>query len=170
MRTLHLLRHAKSSWDDVALPDHERPLAPRGLRAAAAMRDHVAAAGLHVELVLVSPAVRAQQTWESVAAGVVAGQVRTEAAIYEASANELLRLVHGVDGELGSVLLVGHNPGFHDLALTLAGEGEDQALTALRSKYPTGALASLAFDGEWSSLVASSGQLVSFVRPRDLER
>ena len=170
MRTLHLLRHAKSSWDDSALPDRDRPLAPRGLRAAAAMRDHMAAAGLHVDLVLVSPALRARQTWEAVAAGVVAGHVRTEATIYEASATELLRLVHGVDGELGSVLLVGHNPGFHDLALTLAGAGEHEALTALRSKYPTGALASLEFDQEWSSIGAGAARLVSFVRPRDLMR
>lgn len=170
MRTLHLLRHAKSSWDDPALPDHDRPLAPRGLRAAAAMRDHVAAIDLHVDLVLVSSARRAQQTWESVAPGVVAGEVRTERAIYGATANELLQLVHRVDRELRSVLLVGHDPGFHDLASSLAGDGDTEALAALRAKYPTGALASIAFDEQWSSIASDDGRLVSFVRPRDLER
>jgi len=170
MRTVHLLRHAKSSWDDATLPDHDRPLAPRGLRAAAAMRDHAAATGLQVDLVLVSSARRAQQTWESVAPGVVVGEVRTEGAIYGATATELLRLVHGVDDELRSVLLVGHDPGFHDLASSLAGAGDHEALTALRDKYPTGALASLTFDGEWSSIGSGDGRLVSFVRPRDLER
>jgi phosphohistidine phosphatase len=170
MRTLHLLRHAKSSWDDAALADDERPLAPRGMRASAALRDHAAAVSLHADLVLVSPARRAQQTWETVSPGFAATAVRTEPAIYEATATRLLRLVHDLPAELRSVLLVGHDPAFHELATLLSGAGDADLLTALRSKYPTGALASLTFDVEWSEIAPRTGRLVSFVRPRDLAR
>lgn len=167
-RTLHLLRHAKSSWDDAALPDHDRPLAPRGVRATGALREHARRTGLHVDLVLVSSARRAQQTWEGVAPGVIATAVRTEPGIYEATASALLRLVRGLPGEVRSVLLVGHDPGFHDLATMLAARGDGDDLAALREKYPTGALATLTFDGEWSQLDADGARLAAFVRPRDL--
>jgi phosphohistidine phosphatase len=132
------------------------------------MRDHAARIGLAADLVLVSPARRAQQTWERVAPGVGAGLVRTEAAIYEATVETLLDLVRGTPGEVRSLLLVGHDPGFHQLAASLAGDGVEEELTALRSKYPTGALATLTFDLAWSEVAADSGRLVSFVRPREL--
>src|SRR4051794_14828002 len=170
MRTLHLLRHAKSSWGEPSLADHDRPLAPRGQEAAAAMHAHLARIGFEVDLVLVSSARRAQQTWELVAPGLVARAVRTEPRIYDASQEDLLRLVRRLDDTVRSVLLVGHDPGFHQLAISLAGAGDEDALTALHSKYPTGALASFTFDVDWSAIGPRAGRLVSFVRPRDLAR
>lgn len=168
MRTLHLLRHAKSSWDDPALRDAERPLADRGRQAVQLLHAHLEETGARIDLVLVSPARRARQTWEGVASAVDAHDVRTEPAIYEATATGLLELVHGLDDAHRSVMLVGHDPGFHDLAVVLAGGGDPKSLRALQEKYPTGALASLAFDCSWHEVDAGRGRLVAFVRPRDL--
>ena len=168
MRTLHLLRHAKSSWDDPTLRDVQRPLADRGRRAVQSMRAHLQQLGMRVDLVLVSPARRARQTWEGVAPGVNAGDVRTEPAIYEATASGLLELVHGVDDVHGSVMLVGHDPAFHELAVMLAGSGNQASMRTLQEKYPTGALASLTFECSWHEVDRGLGRLVAFVRPRDL--
>lgn len=169
MRTLHLLRHAKSSWDDPALPDSERPLAPRGRRAVAALRDHVRALDLSVDLVLVSPALRARATWDGVAAGFGgAPTVRIQPRIYEAGVDDLLAIVRAVPDEVTALLLVGHNPGFEQLAETLVAGGDADALADLRLGYPTGGFASLAIDEPWHDLRPGAGELIRFVRPRDL--
>jgi len=169
MRTLHLLRHAKSSWDDTALADAERPLAPRGRRAVAALDRHLRAVELSVELVLVSPARRARETWDGVASAVAgAPTVREEPRIYEAGVEDLLAVTRAVPAGVSSLLLVGHNPGFEQLASTLAGSGDDRALASLRAGYPTGGLASLTFAEPWSDVRPGTGHLVRFLRPRDL--
>jgi phosphohistidine phosphatase len=173
-RTLHLLRHAKSSWDDPALRDDERPLAPRGRRAAAALRGWLDGARTpgdrrsRIDLVLVSPAVRARQTWEAVAPALDVGEVRTDATIYEASAQTLLTLVRSTPSAHRSLLLVGHNPGLHELATWLSGDGNHGLLDALHEKFPTGAFASLSFASSWTHVRRGSGLLTAFVRARDL--
>jgi phosphohistidine phosphatase len=169
MNTLYLLRHAKSSWDEPALPDAERPLAPRGRQAVVALRRHFAAIGLRIDLVLCSPARRAKETWDAVAPGVVGEpMVRVEPAIYEASVDDLIALVHGVDDTVRALLLVGHNPGFENLARTLAGHGDASALTSLGAGYPTGGFATLTLDAAWSELGAGRARLTALVRPREL--
>lgn len=165
-RTLYLLRHAKSSWADASLPDDERPLAPRGRRACAALCRHFESIELDVDLVLCSPAVRTRETWDGVRAGVRCRDVVYEPTVYGASAGELLDLVRGVNDGVGSVLLIGHNPGLGELADILAGRGELLAL--LHDGFPTGAFATLGFDGAWSELAERCGYLQDFVRPRDL--
>lgn len=169
MRTLHLLRHAKSSWDDTALPDAERPLAPRGKRTVAALREHFDTLDLSVDLVLVSSARRARATWDGVANGFRgAPTVQDEPRIYEAGVDDLLAIVRTVPDDVASLLLVGHNPGFEQLAETLIGRGDDDALADLRLGYPTGGFASLTFDESWRDVGPGRGYLVRFVRPREL--
>jgi len=169
MKRLHLLRHAKSSWDDETLPDRERPLAPRGIRASGRMAEHIAGADLGVELVLCSPARRARDTLEPVLPALGADvQVRTEPAVYGADAAELLEIVRGLPEEVGSALLVGHNPGLESFAQRLAAKGE--SLGKLAKKYPTGALASFELDVDhWREADLGGARLESFVRPRRLE-
>src|SRR5262245_28636652 len=119
MPVLHLLRHAKSDWSSGAEGDHERPLAHRGERAAVEVSHHLQADGVAPDLVLCSTARRAQQTWAIVAdAFGTPPEVRVEPAIYMASASTLLELVRAVSAEVDEAMFVGHNPGFHDLALT----------------------------------------------------
>ena len=168
-RQLLLLRHAKSSHGDPELADHERPLAPRGKRAAAAMGRYMHGHELNPALVLCSSAVRARKTLDAVMDGLDASpEVRIESELYEASPRGLLEHLRGIDEEVPSAMLVGHNPAIERLALDLASDGPD--LADLASKYPTGALAVLAFDGTWGDLDPDGARLVAFVKPRDLDR
>ena len=157
MKHLHLLRHAKSSWDDESLPDHDRPLAPRGERASALIAEHLRREAIEPELVLCSSSRRTRETLERVRPG---GEVVIEEGIYDASARELLRRLHRLPDGVGSVMVIGHNPGIQALAGSLAREGED--LELMRDKFPTGALASLALDGSWADLAEGGAWLEAF--------
>jgi phosphohistidine phosphatase len=167
---LELLRHAKSSWDDPGLADRDRPLAPRGIKACDRLRKHIRKSGLAPDLVLCSPAARAVQTWEGIRAGLaVEHSVRIEDSLYAADADRLLARLNDVSEAAESVLLIGHNPALEELALVLAGDGEAEALRRMRSKFPTGGLASLTFDGAWRGLERGVGRLEAFVVPRELK-
>lgn len=167
MRTLHLLRHGKSSWD-ADVDDPERPLAPRGARAATLVGLYLAQERLVPDLVLCSSARRAVETWQRAAAQLPrAPRLRREDALYMAAPGELLARVHRVEDAVRSLLLVGHNPGLLDLATALAAPDAD----ALRriGKFPTAALASFALArGGWRALEPGRTSLVRFVRPADL--
>jgi phosphohistidine phosphatase len=151
MKRLYVLRHAKSSWDQPGLADHDRPLSGRGRRAADAIGRHLRAEGIEPELVLCSSATRTRETLAR-----IGFQGRAERELYGASAGELIARLRDVPPSVGSVLVIGHNPGMHDLALALTGEPVD--------KYPTGALATIELD-DWT---AASGRMIAFVRPREL--
>ena len=167
-RQLFLLRHAKSSHDEPDLADHDRPLAPRGRRAAAAIASHMQERELEPALVLCSSATRARQTLEPIAAALGrSSDVRMESELYEASADGLLERVRRIPEGVPSAMIVGHNPAIERLALDLASGGPD--LAKLARKYPTGALAVLSVDGSWGDLDADGARLTAFVKPRDLE-
>jgi phosphohistidine phosphatase len=163
VRRLHLLRHAKSSWDDADLADHERPLAPRGLKASRRIAGHVQTAGIAPELVLCSTALRVRQTLAALVP-VLAGdvEIRLEDALYGAGRHELLARVRAVDDTVSSLLVIGHNPTLHELALFLSGDAD-----ALE-RFPTGALASLALSTGWAALGEGGADLDGFVVPREL--
>jgi phosphohistidine phosphatase len=163
MRLLHLLRHAKSSWDDPALADHERPLAPRGLKASQLIAAHVQTAGIAPELVLCSTALRARQTLAALVP-VLGGDVtiRLEETLYGAGRDEVLARVREVDDSVSSLLVIGHNPTLHELALFLSGDADTL------ERFPTGALASLAFSTGWAALDEGGAEVEGFVVPRDL--
>ena len=168
-RRLHLLRHAKSSWKEPDLADHDRPLAGRGRRAADAIGRHLAASQVAPELVLCSTARRARETWERIEPSLTGAPVRYEPELYGASAATLRERVRGVPDDVGSVLLVGHNPAIELLAADLA--CPSPLLDDLEAKFPTGALATLAVpSASWRGLGGECAELVAFVRPRDLER
>ena len=170
-RTLLLLRHAKSSWNDPAVADHDRPLAPRGDRAARLVAEHLRSEGVHPALVLCSSARRTRDTLELIRPALAAdADVRIEPDLYGADPDEILDLVRTVDESVPSVLVIGHNPGLEDLAFHLAGDGDEAALDELRTKFPTAALAR--FDlgpSTWADLGAGAAYLTSLVVPRDLE-
>jgi phosphohistidine phosphatase len=167
VRHLLLLRHAKSSWDEPGLADHDRPLAPRGRRAAQLIAGHLREEELAPRLVLCSTARRALETLELIrpALGDDA-EVRAERELYAASAGDLLERVRALPGSVPSAMLIGHNTAIADLALSLAGSGPD--LAELERKFPTAALATLAFDTGWPELGPRAAVLERFVRPREL--
>lgn len=163
---LYLLRHAKSSWDDPGLADHERPLAPRGERAGRAMAGYVRDNAISPALVLCSTAKRARMTLDLVAAGFAADpppRVQLDRAVYEADAEELLAMLRDLPPDAPSAMLVGHQPAIGDLARLLAGADE-----RLAGKFPTGALAILE-GGEWRALGPGTAHMSELVRPRRLE-
>jgi phosphohistidine phosphatase len=169
MKHLLLLRHAKSSWDDPDLADHDRPLAPRGRRAATLIAAYMRAERLSPELVLCSSAARTRETLERLAPALGEGvEVQVEPELYAASDEQLLERLQAVDDGVESLMLIGHNPGVEQLALRLAARGEK--LAEVRRKYPTGALAMLEFDGRWSELRSGSAELTDFVRPKQLKK
>jgi phosphohistidine phosphatase len=165
VKRLLLLRHAKSSWDEPGLPDHERPLAKRGRRASKTIARHLRDERIRPDLVLCSSSARTRETLERVGLGEGA-EVRIEDDVYAASAGELLAVLNRVPDEIGSAMLIGHNPGLQDLALQLAGDGAE--VPRMRHKFPTAALATLDFDGRWSELAPGMCELVAFVKPKEL--
>jgi phosphohistidine phosphatase len=156
VKTLHLLRHAKSDWGDASLADHDRPLNKRGKRARVTVAEH--AAGMPVDLVVCSTARRARATAKPVVAA-LGCPVEYDPAVYGADADGLLDVVHALDDGLDAVMLVGHNPSMEELTETLCGSSP---------AYPTAALGSvqLAVD-RWVEVVAHTGTLVGFFSARD---
>jgi phosphohistidine phosphatase len=169
LKTLYILRHAKSSWDDPRLADHDRPLGPRGQKAARQMAVHMRRAKVRPDLVLCSSAARARQTYEAVSAGLDGlATLSVEDDLYGASDTGLLVRLQDVPDATGAVLLVGHNPGLQDLALMLAGDGDAPGMARLGDKFPTCALATLDVPTPWASLGPGHCHLRSLVVPRDL--
>lgn len=167
-RRLLLLRHAKSSWASPDLADHDRPLAPRGLKAVETLRRHAADVHLAPALVLCSTARRAVETWEGLASGCPPGTpVEFTEQLYGATAGDLMRRVRRLPDTVGSVLLVGHNPGLEDLAQGLIGSGDAELRQRLDVKFPTGALATLLCPG-WRDLGWGTAELIGYVTPRQL--
>jgi phosphohistidine phosphatase len=168
MKHLYLLRHAKSSWDDPNLRDHDRPLAPRGKRAARKLAGYFDRAGVAPALVLCSTARRATETLDAIEPAFARDtDVRLEEELYGASTEELVHRLHEIAPPVPSVLLIGHNPSIQSAALLLAG-GKDFLVERLRDKMPTGTLATFELRGDWSTAAAGTARLVSFVVPREL--
>ena len=171
MKTLYLLRHAKSAWDDPSLHDHDRPLAPRGKKAAPLIGRHLRDRKARVDLALCSTARRARQTCDRVLAEMGDGKppVELERRLYLCGASALLERLHAVPDSVAALMLVAHNPDLHELALRLIGGGNQAMRASLAEKFPTAAYTILTFDtARWSDLAEGSGMLVDFVRPRDL--
>ncbi len=173
MRQLLLLRHAKSSWDDSSVPDRDRPLNARGRRSVARMRLALHAHGLAPDLVLVSGAKRTLQTLEALDPWDDVPLIEPMDSLYLASATQLLETLRAVADTVRSVMLIGHNPGMHDLALALAAPpgtpAERAAARSLAEGFPTCALAEFTVPAAWSLLGPGGGRLQRFLTPRGLE-
>jgi phosphohistidine phosphatase len=171
MKTLTLLRHAKSTWDDPVTRDFDRPLNPRGCRAARTVGREMRAQGLAFDRVLASPAVRVSETLDEIGDGygqmLGAGQ---DERLYLASVGTLLDIIHETSDEVQSLLLVGHNSGLEDLALLLTADHGGALREELAVKYPTATLAEIELNiDHWSEARKGSGVLSRFTRPRDLD-
>jgi phosphohistidine phosphatase len=167
VHTLYLLRHAKSSWSDPTLADHERPLSPRGHRDAKRIADHIRRLGIAPALVLCSTSRRTRETLELLRPALDAATVSLEPELYAASADTLLERLHAVPGEVASVMLIGHNPGLEDLARLLASDGPE--LGRLETKFPTAALATLTLPtATWQRLFEADALLTAYVVPKEL--
>lgn len=160
MKTLYILRHAKSSWDNPSLADFERPLNERGLKTAPFMGEIMLKNNFKPELLLSSPAVRAKETvsliktsakWQT--------KINFDERIYEASPQTLLNIVGELDKKAESAMIIGHNPGLEGLIKFITGE-----LQAM----PTAGLAVIDLEIEdWNEITPESGKLRTIVRPKE---
>ena len=168
MKTILLLRHAKSSWSDPGHSDHDRTLTPRGRRAAELVGLYVAQRSDPPSLVLCSTARRALDTLEPLRHRLgVPFEARRE--LYLADPDALLALLAQIDDRENSVLVIGHNPGLHELAVLLMRHGDREARARLRVGFPTSALAVLELAiTRWDEIRAGCGTLVELRLPRDL--
>jgi phosphohistidine phosphatase len=172
VKTLHLLRHAKAEASLATDPaDHARPLAKRGQKAAEAMAAHLAECGFAVDRVFCSTAARARESLAPLMGVLGSVPVAFRDQLYMIDADELLAFVKALPDTADSVLLVGHNPTYYELALRLIGKapGQTDAWNNLKEKFNTGALCSISFDvTRWADIKPRGGTLRGFVRPRDL--
>ena len=160
MKTLFVLRHAKSSWDNPDLADFERPLNSRGLDAARFIGTLIYDRHLEPEIIVSSPAKRAKQTAVLVKElGEISKSIVFDERIYEASPLTLFNLIREFDDKYDSVLIVGHNPGFENLVRSLTGE---------TVSMPTAALARINLDIEkWSDVETGANDLEFLIRPKE---
>ncbi len=172
MKTLYLLRHAKSAWDDPDLDDHDRPLAPRGARAATLIGRHLRGRQFRPDRILCSTARRARDTLNLILAQLENGAnlpVEYGRELYLAGDRALLDRLRRMPDTVESVLLVGHNPGLQNLATRLTGSGDPGALSDIAAKFPTGAFAELSFPtASWSDIGPRGATLQEFVVPKKL--
>jgi phosphohistidine phosphatase len=167
-RRLLVLRHAKSSWDTHGVPDHDRPLAPRGQDAVRRLSRHLTTAGVPVDLILCSSAVRAVQTLDGVRDALPGAVIEIEPGLYGIAAAGLITRLREIPDSVATVMVIGHNPGLEDLVGTLTATGDPDLIARVEFKYPTGGLAQLKLTSPWSGLTPASCHLESFVAPRDL--
>ncbi|MGD9784938.1 MAG: histidine phosphatase family protein [Hyphomicrobiaceae bacterium] len=176
MLNLLLLRHAKSTWDDPTLDDFDRPLNKRGTKAASRIGRYLVETGLRPTLVLCSTAVRTRATLTLVMneLGLPAPHVRYEDSLYLADAETLFDAVRSAPPDaqaaMGPIMLVGHNPGMHALALELTGSGARSTLSDLAMQFPTAALAHISFQCDsWRDIAPAAGRIEAFILPRRLD-
>ena len=170
MRRLLLLRHAKTERPGPGQRDRDRELVKRGRADAPVIGAYMARHGLVPDLALVSPATRAAETWTLVAAALgTEPRVLRDERIYNAGVEALIGIIRETR-DAHVLLLVGHNPGLHDLAMRLIASGDVGTRERVAEKLPTCGLVviDLAFD-DWSKLHANAGRLERFVSPRLIE-
>lgn len=168
VRTLHLLRHAKSSWDE-AMEDHDRPLSRRGREAAGRVGESLPAALGGLDLVLCSTAARTRETASLVLAGFdPAPRVLYEDGLYLAGPARLLGRLRELEDDNRAVMVIAHNPGLHELAIALAAPDSPRYAALAAGKFPTTARASLAIEGHWARLDRSRHRLIAYVTAKSL--
>jgi phosphohistidine phosphatase len=168
MHQLHLLRHAKSSWDDDA-DDHERPLNKRGREAARLIGESLPRAIGTFDLVLCSSALRTRETAELVLAGFSkVPRILYEDELYLATRATLMQRLGEIDEHVGSVMMIGHNPGLHELAIALAAPGSAGFSTLANGKFPTGVRTRFVIGTSWAEIDTERHRLVDYVTIKSL--
>jgi phosphohistidine phosphatase len=163
MRTLYLLRHAKSSWKDPLQSDFERPLANRGRKACEIVARLIQDRGLEFDLVLCSTAIRARETIDLVSKyAKLRNELRFDERIYEATVSELLEIISQLENDRKAVLLVGHNPGFEDLLHLFSGPNQT---------FSTASMAKIKLKiSKWSEPLDKRASVEWIARPKELDQ
>ncbi|MBB5755064.1 SixA phosphatase family protein [Prosthecomicrobium pneumaticum] len=171
MPRLLLLRHAKSSWDIAGLADFDRPLAPRGRRAAGLMGEHLATHRLMPDRILCSNARRTRETLAALLPHLDREiDIRLTQALYDRPAGSYIDAIRRDGAAARTLMLIGHNPAIQDAAMMLIGSGNPALSEEIGAKFPTAGLAVIDFaQADWTRIEPRAGRVVAFFRPRDLE-
>ena len=172
MKTLTVLRHAKSSWNQPNTDDFDRPLNERGWKAARRIGKELKHRKLRFDLCLASPAARVRETLDGVSEtfGELKFPVRFEQQVYLASSATLMELIRSVGDEIGALLLVGHNPGLEQLVAMLTHDDKDGLRARVEHKFPTAALAIMELPASrWAEVEPGTGKLVELLLPKELD-
>jgi phosphohistidine phosphatase len=171
MKRLTVLRHAKSSWDEAHLDDHNRPLNDRGWKAARRMGREMKRRGMRFDLVLASTAARVRETIDGVQEKFeVDAPIQFEPAIYLATEDTLLAIVRGLPENARSPMIVGHNPGLEQLLIGLSHDDARGLRRRIAGKFPTGALAVVELPAKkWADVAPESGEIVELIVPKELD-
>jgi phosphohistidine phosphatase len=170
VKRLSVLRHAKSSWEEPNRDDFDRPLNERGRKAARRIGRELKQRKIGFDLCLASPAARVRETLDGVAQGYgdFRFEVRFEPRIYAATTETLLELFRGISEDVEAPLIVGHNPGLHELLLRLTSGGDLRR--RVEAKLPTAAFATIELAAKrWADVVAGSGKIIELILPKELD-
>jgi phosphohistidine phosphatase len=170
MKSLTILRHAKSSRDEPGLDDFDRPLNERGRKAARQMGKELKRRKMRFDLVLASAAVRVQETLEDFTAGYGEDlEIGVDSRIYEATVQTLIGVIRAVPDRVGNAMIVGHNPGLQQLVLALASDDGEGFRARVESKFPTAAAAVIELNIEtWGDAGPGTGRTRELILPREL--
>ncbi len=171
MRRLLLFRHAKAERAEAGESDRERALNERGSKDASRIGAYMAGHALHPDRVVISPSLRTQETWKHAKTAFrPQPEAQTVDRLYDAMPKAIFDVIKDTPASARSLLVIGHNPGLHELALMLIASGDTEAREQLREKLPTCGLAIIDFPADdWSKLHPRAGRLERFVTPRSLE-
>ena len=170
MKTIFLLRHAKSSWDDVRLDDFDRPLSSRGIKSCKKMGKYLKKNKLIPDIVYCSSAIRAKQTWEVVNRIVeIKENILYEDSLYMSDFSNFINIIKKTKNNFKNLMIVSHNPGIENLALELSKDKNNEIYEKINIKFPTGALIIIKFDlNNWSKVDCKKGKLYEFIKPKEL--
>ena len=170
MKTIFLLRHAKSSWDDVSLDDFDRPLSPRGIKSCKKIGKYLKKNRLIPDIVYCSSAMRAKQTWELFNRIVDKKEnILYEDSLYMSDFSNFINIIKKTKNNFKNLMFVSHNPGIENLALELSKDKSNEIYEKINIKFPTGALIIIKFDlNNWSKVDCKKGKLYEFVKPKEL--
>ena len=170
MRRLMLARHAKSSWGDPALSDHDRPLNARGYRAAMLVGAALSNLDCIPDVVYSSTSARTRETWDCMQPH-FRGRPRVEfhRDLYLVAPRDILGAIASAPEDAETLMVLGHNPSTHALAAYLARTGDPDDIDRLRRKFPTGAVAVIELSSDLWADVEEGGELVHFILPRALD-
>tara|TARA_Y100000768_G_scaffold356465_1_gene310848 strand:+ start:80 stop:562 length:483 start_codon:yes stop_codon:yes gene_type:complete len=159
MKNIYFLRHAKSSWDDYALKDFDRPLSTRGIQDADLMGNYFRSKKIKLDIIFSSPSKRTRETLEHFFQS-EKPNIKFEESIYHASLDQILNVIFGTPDDLKNIMVVGHNPSMHEITEYLANK--------LINKYPTCCLAALTIDSSWNVISRGCGKLEFIKKPSEL--
>ena len=170
MKTIFLLRHAKSSWQNHNLDDFDRPLSDRGIKACKKIGKYLKKKNISPDIVYCSTAVRAKQTWELVNRIVEKKEnVLFKKNLYMSDLSNFIEIIKKTKKKFKSLMIVSHNPGIEYLALELSKDKNNEVYKKIYNKYPTGALVIIKYNiDKWNKVDLKKGSLYKFIKPKEL--